>query len=405
MTWDLNNQLPLLVTENGSSGSLIADYQYNPVDQIQGEATSAGAFYHHHDLLGSVTDITDTNGALQRSYSYTAFGEGTQTDVATSPPTNRFTYTGEYKEPTTSAAGYYLRARNYAPDTGRFTSRDSYTAGQDTPAESPYAYVGNGPTHRYDPAGTCWWIPGSGDGSCWTSEIPGTELIPFEPAMKWIGNSIVDTCTSGSDYAKANGRWGWTGCVDEFTGMGAARRGVDSFQQGDAVNGTFQCLGAVGQFGLLFLPGPRVPAGTTGSTKTLTGNRFVNPGAALTGSQEIAILPDFNSRLSAVRHYSDHVLGVRINGKGKVSGPSKQPANMPEFRGVGGFDKYRNAARSFMSGSGPRGSITLPGTSPGSFFRVDPSTGYFGYMNSSGTISTFFRPHSDPMQYFWEQFK
>jgi RHS repeat-associated protein len=151
MTWDLNYQLPVLATENGSSGSLIADYQYNPVNQIQSETTGAGTFYYHHDLLGSVTDITDANGALQKSYSYTAFGEVTQTDVATSPPTNRFTYTGEYKEPTTGTAGYYLRSRNYTPETGRFTSRDSYTPGQETPAESSYAYVGNGPTHRYDP--------------------------------------------------------------------------------------------------------------------------------------------------------------------------------------------------------------------------------------------------------------
>lgn len=259
MTWDLNYRLPLLATENGSSGSLIADYQYNPVNQVQGETTGAGTFYYHHDLLGSVTDITDANGALQTSYSYTAFGEVTQTDSATSPPTNRFTYTGEYKEPTTSAAGYYLRSRNYAPDTGRFTSRDSYTPAQDTPAESSYAYVGNGPTHRYDPAGTCWWIPGSGDESCWTAEIPGTQFIPLEPAMNWIGDGIADSCSSGYDYAKANGRWGWTGCVDEFTGVGSMRRGADSFQQGDVANGTAQCLGGIGQFGLFFLPGPKAP--------------------------------------------------------------------------------------------------------------------------------------------------
>jgi hypothetical protein len=223
--------------------------------------------------------------------------------------------------------------------------------------------------------------------------------------MKWIGDGIVDSCTSGYDYAKANGRWGWTGCVDEFTGMGAMRRGVDPFQQGDVANGTFQCLGGVGQFGLFLLEAPRLPAGTIGSTKILPGNRIVGPGAPLKGTQELAILPDFNSQLSARRHYTDHVLGVRVNSKGKVVGPSKQAANMPEFRGARGFEKYRNAARSFMSGDGPRGSITLPGRSPGSFFRVDPSTGYFGYMNSSGTISTFFRPHGDPMEYFWEQFK
>lgn len=39
-------------------------------------------------------------------------------------------------------------------------------------------------------------------------------------------------------------------------------------------------------------------------------------------------------------------------------------------------------------------------------FRVDPKTGYFGFMNSSGTISTFFRPKDiDPVEYFWSQFQ
>ncbi|MFV2118033.1 hypothetical protein ACE14D_06145 [Streptomyces sp. Act-28] len=77
---------------------------------------------------------------------------------------------------------------------------------------------------------------------------------------------------------------------------------------------------------------------------------------------------------------------------------------MSEFKGQGGYERYRETARSFMAGAGPEGSVTLPSSS-GGFFRVDPATGYFGYMNSSGSISTFFRPHGDPMQYFWKQFK
>jgi RHS repeat-associated protein len=153
-TWDINGSLPRVGAEYSGSGSLIADYQYNPLGQIQAETTGAGTFYHHRDLVGSITDLTDAEGDLQTSYSYTAFGEVTQSDKATSPPVNRFTYTGEYKEPTTDAAGHCLRARNYTPDTGRFTSRDPYTAGQGSPYDASYNYVGNSPTNRYDPAGT-----------------------------------------------------------------------------------------------------------------------------------------------------------------------------------------------------------------------------------------------------------
>jgi RHS repeat-associated protein len=156
-TWDLNygDGLPRVATETNGSGSLIADDQYNPLDQIQGETTGSGPFYHHHDLLGSVTDITDSAGAAQTAYDYKAFGELTTTNIAATPPVNRFTFTGEYKEPTTSTAGYYLRARNYDPGTGRFTTRDPYVSAQDTPYTQPYAYAENMPTTRTDPSGLC----------------------------------------------------------------------------------------------------------------------------------------------------------------------------------------------------------------------------------------------------------
>ncbi|MGW8724890.1 ricin-type beta-trefoil lectin domain protein [Streptomyces sp. NPDC055808] len=153
--WDINNALPLAAAEYTSSGTLNAQYQYNPLGQIQAETTDAGTFYHHHDLIGSVTDLTNVNGTLQTSYTYTAFGEITQANSATQPPTNPFTYTGEYREPTTSVAGYYLRARNYTPDIGRFTSRDPYDPGQETAYSTAYGYVENAPTNRTDPSGMC----------------------------------------------------------------------------------------------------------------------------------------------------------------------------------------------------------------------------------------------------------
>jgi pyocin large subunit-like protein len=80
---------------------------------------------------------------------------------------------------------------------------------------------------------------------------------------------------------------------------------------------------------------------------------------------------------------------------------------MPEFdpaNGGGGFAAYRQAASDFMSGEGPEGSHTLY-TQAGGMFRVQPSTGYFGYLNSGGTISTFFRPtDQDPFDYYIDQF-
>ncbi|WP_159399830.1 DUF6531 domain-containing protein [Streptomyces alboflavus] len=262
-TWDINYEdgLARQATESNGSGALIADYQYNPEDQIQGQTTSAGAFYHHHDLLGSVTDLTDSTGAHQTKYSYGAYGEVTTDNIATSPPANRFTYTGEYKEPTTGAAGYYLRARSYTPDTGRFTTRDPLTPDPEKPHTQPYAYADNAPNYLTDPTGQCSWNPFSNDKSCYTEKIPGSYLIPLSPAFDKIGSAWANMCKNGSDYAKANGRAGWTGCIDEFTGIGPIRRGVDSFRSGGIADGIVQCLGGAGQFGLFLLSAPRVPGG------------------------------------------------------------------------------------------------------------------------------------------------
>jgi RHS repeat-associated protein len=145
-TWDINGSLATIGTEYGPTGALAAEYQYNPLQQIQAQTTSSGTFFHHPDQLGSVTDVTDKNGAAQRHYSYAAFGEATTTDAAENPPVNPFTYAGAYTEPATSAAGYYLRARNYDPTTGRLTSTNPSTPSVSNPYVSAYAYADNTPT-------------------------------------------------------------------------------------------------------------------------------------------------------------------------------------------------------------------------------------------------------------------
>ncbi|MGY5011114.1 RHS repeat-associated core domain-containing protein [Streptomyces sp. 900105755] len=122
-------------------------------------APSGAAYFQHHDQLGSVTDLTDATGSLQSSWTYTAYGQSTQTNTATSPPANPFTYTGQYTEPTTPAAGYDLRARNYDPTTGRFTTTDPIRLRQAEPYTSSYSYTGGRPTYAVDLSGQSWWDP------------------------------------------------------------------------------------------------------------------------------------------------------------------------------------------------------------------------------------------------------
>ncbi|MFD7865554.1 RHS repeat-associated core domain-containing protein [Streptomyces sp. NPDC059783] len=115
--------------------------------------------------------------------------------------------------------------------------------------------------------------------------------------------------------------------------------------------------------------------------------------------------PDFSSTKSAVDHYVKHVRGLDFRLKKGLFRATRESTpvqlrsvDMPEFASVGGRRAYREAARDFMGGDGPDGSITHVALS-GAIHRFDPASGYYGLVNSGGTISTFFRP-ADGLRYF-----
>ncbi|WP_177235315.1 DUF6531 domain-containing protein [Streptomyces sp. MUSC 14] len=153
--WDINNPLPQIADETNGSGTLIGDYRYDPLGEPQALRTSAGTFYDHHDLSGSITDLTSSAGVDQYKYTYDAYGTTTATSLATGAPANPFAYTGQYRDPAGTALGYQLRARTYDPGTGRFTSTDPAGSSLTEPYGSPYAYADDDPTTLTDPSGAC----------------------------------------------------------------------------------------------------------------------------------------------------------------------------------------------------------------------------------------------------------
>jgi RHS repeat-associated protein len=88
------------------------------------------------------------------AYGYDVFG-ATRSQSGTSDTVFRFT--GEQRD--SDSGLYYLRARYYDPDIGRFLSQDPLPGG------NLYAYVGNNPVNRVDPTGLVAWIKGGGGGS------------------------------------------------------------------------------------------------------------------------------------------------------------------------------------------------------------------------------------------------
>ena len=107
--------------------------------------------WHHHDGQMSVRQLTTDAGVIADAYRYYAFG--LERDVpASHPVANVYRYTGEQFD--TESGQYYLRARYYAADTGRFTRRDPFAGISDDPSTlHKYAYVGNDAQNGFDPGG------------------------------------------------------------------------------------------------------------------------------------------------------------------------------------------------------------------------------------------------------------
>ena len=93
---------------------------------------------------GNVTNLTDSSGAVVKTYSYDAFGvEENPSDSDTNP----FRYCGEYYD--SEIEQIYLRARYYDPSLGRFTQQDPAMAD----GMNWYTYCGNNPVINVDPSG------------------------------------------------------------------------------------------------------------------------------------------------------------------------------------------------------------------------------------------------------------
>ena len=110
--WDNGN---IIETTDGD-GNPTGIYKYG-----LGRVSDNKGNYYIYNAHGDVTGLTDSAGNMVREYEYGAFGMEVSKD---SNDTNPFRYCGEYYDNETESI--YLRARNYDPGMGRFTSEDPH---------------------------------------------------------------------------------------------------------------------------------------------------------------------------------------------------------------------------------------------------------------------------------------
>ena len=102
------------------------------------------SYYNQQDEQLSTVFITDSQGGIQSSYQYDAFGAELESIECVF---NRIRYTGQQYDELTGQ--YYLRARYYNPVFGRFMQEDAYQGD----GLNLYEYAHNNPVIYYDPSG------------------------------------------------------------------------------------------------------------------------------------------------------------------------------------------------------------------------------------------------------------
>ncbi|MCB8978742.1 MAG: hypothetical protein H6657_15085 [Ardenticatenaceae bacterium] len=145
---DKNRPYAQVLRETDGIGDEIVSYVYGH-DLLSQERLATGINHYLYDGQLSTRFLTDTSGNVINSYVYDAFGTISSSSGAI---TNGYLYTGEQLDNYLDA--YYLRARYYDPNSGRFTVIDPFSGYQNDPQSlHKYVYGHNNPINNYDPTG------------------------------------------------------------------------------------------------------------------------------------------------------------------------------------------------------------------------------------------------------------
>ena len=193
--WDTVGPLPQIAVDTVTKASDTTEqrgFTYGPDDEPLALLDPAtGAHTYTHDWLGGVANMLSPTGQDEAGYDYDPFGQPRRGDTLPDKPTpsleNPLQYTGAYQDDSTGKGNYFLRARNYNPNTGRFTSQDPMPQGGGA-ATSAYTYAENNPLAYTDPTGA--------------RPLESDVITGSSPAPSESGGTVPDG-PSAEDLAKA----------------------------------------------------------------------------------------------------------------------------------------------------------------------------------------------------------
>ncbi len=136
-----------VIEERDGTGNLSVSYTYAH-DLISQDRSGVQTFYHY-DGAGSTRVLTSLNELVTDSYLYDAYGRALAISGTTQ---NVYRFSGERLDPNVGL--YYLRARYYDQNAGRFMTMDPHLGDPQSPASlHRYLYANNNPVNFTDPTG------------------------------------------------------------------------------------------------------------------------------------------------------------------------------------------------------------------------------------------------------------
>jgi RHS repeat-associated protein len=222
--WDTRSgDLPLLLADSEHN------YIYGPtglaIAQIANDGTTT---YLHQDQLGSTRLLTNADGTIAGTATYTSYGQP-QTHTGQQ---SKLGYAGAYTD--TLTGFHYNRARYYDPATAQLLTRDPLQEITD----QPYAYANDDPLTYTDPTGQIGipsltdvvnGIAGAGD----VLTLGGTAAI-----RRLIGNDNVDYCSSAYQAGHTAGEIGSLAVPGGGEALGAIRGGRAAADAAEGVDAT-----------------------------------------------------------------------------------------------------------------------------------------------------------------------
>ncbi len=129
----------------GTDGNILATQRYG--------SDHTDYLLYNKDIQGSSTSLVKEDGSTDATYQYTDFGETTIN--GDNKVENEVCYTGGIYDQSTGL--YYLNARYYNPEDGRFVTEDTYRGETNEPdTQNLYVYCADNPVNYVDPSGH--WI-------------------------------------------------------------------------------------------------------------------------------------------------------------------------------------------------------------------------------------------------------